>query len=520
MSGLIELLKNPIQETMSSYYGDKRFLLLMAVCCIYLLLASKELRRKLIYPVILMAAVIVNPILYKYIFSKVVYKRMFWVIADVILIPAVAVKLIQDCRKKWQKAIAFAVSVFAIIFTGNIVYSHDNYVKIQNLEKLSDTTKGVCDIMLQYDDAPRCIMPIEIAVEARVYNGNIEPMFGRDCYGFIMSAGTRERALAKSLDGASPDYEKIMFYAKADERRFLVTEDTKPVNTALLEKYNYRHIGSYKQYNVYYSAPEDDTDMGWMVTQLAAYKVGNRLMYRYVIEDSDGHLIVIDGGGERGETGLIRYIQEHDGYVDAWIITSYAPQSAGAFYDLANEQDIHINNLYIPDFVEDDYKAVATEAQWSLYEKCKSAFSKAETVHRLKKGDRLDIYGLKVDVLEDLVQKNGEKQSRGAMVLALTGREQTMLYCSVAGKQIQSTLSGLSTAYDYNVKYIQLANSGRVLNGELYNELKPEAVFIDASISYMETTRGQNAYAIKSYLEEQGVTVYNFDTWPNSVYIR
>ncbi|MCM1273179.1 MAG: MBL fold metallo-hydrolase [Clostridium sp.] len=518
MSEFIELLKNPIRETMSSYYGDKRILLLMAVCFFYLLLASKELRRKLVYPTILMAVVIVNPVLYKYIFSKVVYKRMFWVIADVVVIPTAAVRLIQDCRKKWQKAIVGIVSALAVIFAGNIVYSHENYVRIQNLEKLSDTTKGVCDIMLAYDDSPRCILPVEIAVEARVYNGNIEPMFGRDCYGFIMSADARKRALAKSIDSAAPDYEKILFYARAEERGFVVAGDNKPISRELLEKYGYSQIGSYGKYTIYYCASETDDDMGWMVTQLASYEVGNRLLHRYVIEDSEEHLIVIDGGTARGCTTLMQYIQDHGGSVDAWIITSYAPESAGAFAYLMGKYDIDIKCLYVPAVSEEEYKAVATQKQWSLYETCKPFFGRADMVQQLKQGDTVDIYGLKVDVLSDLVVKNGEKTGRGAMTLALTGREETMLYCSVAGTRTKTLLAGISD--DYNIKYIQLANSGRVLTGETYHALKPEAVFIDASESFMETKKGENSYSIKTYFKEQGVTVYQFDTCPNSVYIR
>lgn len=518
MSELIELLKNPIRETMSSYYGDKRILLLMAVCVLYLLFVSKELRRKLIYPVMLMAVVIVNPVLYKYIFSKIVYKRMFWVIADVIVIPAAAVTLMRDCRKKWQKAIIGLVSVFAVMFAGTIVYSHENYVRIQNMEKLSDTTKGVCDIMLAYDDSPRCILPVEIAVEARVYNGNIEPMFGRDCYGFIMRAGARERALANSIDSASPDYEKILFYARAEERSFVVAESTKPISGELLEKYSYSQIGSYGKYDVYYCASEPDDNMGWLVTQLASYRVENRLLHRYVIEDAGGHLIVIDGGTDRGDAALMQYIQDYGGNVDAWIITSYAPESAGAFADLMDKYDIHINSLYVPEFAEEEYKSVATQKQWSLYETCKSYFEKADNVCQLKQGDTIDIYGLKVDILSDLVVKNGEKVSRSAMTLALTGREETMLYCSIAGRLTKTLLSGISD--DYNIKYIQLANSGRVLDGKAYHTLNPEAVFIDASNGFMETEKGQNSYNIKAYFEEQGVGVYQFDTCPNSVHIR
>lgn len=65
----------PIIYWVNEYYGNRWYLLLAIVAYIYLFFATKESRRKIVYPSVLLAFLVLNPILYQYVYSKIIYWR-------------------------------------------------------------------------------------------------------------------------------------------------------------------------------------------------------------------------------------------------------------------------------------------------------------------------------------------------------------------------------------------------------------------------------------------------------------
>ena len=55
------------------YYGDRVFFVVTVICFAYLFVFCKELRFKFLLPIVVILLVIVNPIAYYYVFSKILF---------------------------------------------------------------------------------------------------------------------------------------------------------------------------------------------------------------------------------------------------------------------------------------------------------------------------------------------------------------------------------------------------------------------------------------------------------------
>ncbi len=242
---------NVIMNWIARYYGDALFVVVAFVSYIYLFVYSKENRKRIIYPVLLICFVAINPILYKYIFYRIIYWRLFWMLPNSIVIAYAVVKMVRNSNKI-EKIIVIGMLSCLIVFKGSNAFEHGGFVSMQNLYKISDDVIQVCDIMLNLDDSPRCIMPAPLYSEVRQYSGDIELMYGRNIEGYINSNIKQEfRDVHAELLKESPNYDYVLNVAKSNQFEFVVVESGKPISNDVLEVYKCTLISSSGGLNIY-----------------------------------------------------------------------------------------------------------------------------------------------------------------------------------------------------------------------------------------------------------------------------
>ncbi len=236
------------------YYGDAIFLTMALFSCAYLYVYSTKVKKAIIYPSAFILFLLLNPVLYKLIFKAGRYWRFFWMLPNAILIASAITFLVIKSEKKINKIIVIAIFSIFIVVKGTNVYQNAGFVKTQNMYKLSEDTVAVCDVILEYDSSPRCIMPSTLFCEARQYNGNITLLYGRDVQGYIMGVSDDIRSVYSSMESETPDYSFILEKATDGGYGFVVTYDSKPIEDNVLDTYGYNIIQSTNGYKIYYNS--------------------------------------------------------------------------------------------------------------------------------------------------------------------------------------------------------------------------------------------------------------------------
>lgn len=516
---MIEILNN-ILNYIYMYYGEGIFLILAIMSYVYLIVKSHDLRGKILYPIGLILFCIVNPILYKLVFSHIIYWRLFWIMPDAIIISLAAVKLLQECGGRLRKISLISVYIVIIVLLGQNAFTNAEYVRIENQYKISAETVEICDIILEVSDEPKCIMPESIFTEVRQYSGVIEMMYGRNADEYISDILISDKVIFEFMESDYPNYETILAKAVFDGYNFLVCEVSKPIEQSLLDIYGFEEIARTKENIVYYYSTAITTTNDWFITQYG-YKSSLDNTF-YTLEDHDNHLIIVDGG--RGNSKLLReIIHAHDNHVDAWIITSPHIAHLGIFDKRIDEnKDIIIDTIYTIDINYDRYKE--TEHWHGYVENYAEFLSIAEdmdNIEYVQGGTILDICGLEMSILnawDEIVDPyDANLAYNGSMVFSVKGQYDSMLFCMDATDEIESRLieqiGDSMSEYDY----IQTSNYGdNRLSDSFYSMLTPNAAFVDVCVDKIEDEgKRQSVNSLLILFNENKIKTNTFDTFPN-----
>ncbi len=236
-----------------AYYADGVYLILALASYIYLFGHCPELRKKFLLPMALIMFLVLNPILHKYIYSEIIYWRLFWMFPTGILIALAAVKLVKNSDGKIGKGIVLLMICALIVIKGTNIYTERGFGKIENPYKVPAAVQEVCDLMLELDEEPKCIVPEAFLCDVRQYSGEIEMAYGRDVLGFIIANWGEERYAYGQMESAAPDYSWIMQYAERENCSFIVTYEDRGIDEALLVLYGYVEIPYEGNYRIYYN---------------------------------------------------------------------------------------------------------------------------------------------------------------------------------------------------------------------------------------------------------------------------
>lgn len=235
------------------YYVDGIFLIAAILSYLYLFVSSRDLRMRFLYPIAMIVFCLVNPLLYKVIFSKAIYWRLFWMIPNAVVIAAAVTSLVKRCNKDWMKiAILFVMTLF-VVTQGKNVFVHGNFVKVENWVKLPAETLEVCDVIRSIDGEAKAVLPRVLYSDVRQYAPEIEMMYGRNADGFIYWCAPESQYTYWRMEKEAPDYRLIFEQAQLSKCNFVVVELHKPAEQAVAEQYGYSEAARTSAYIVYYN---------------------------------------------------------------------------------------------------------------------------------------------------------------------------------------------------------------------------------------------------------------------------
>ena len=511
-----------IYGVIREYYGDLIYLIMAAVAYIYLFIRAKDIRNKLLLPVAMIMFVVVNPVLYMFIFKDIIYWRLFWMFPDALIIAIAFTFAMRDKLKVWIKILVALAFFCAIIYSGKNVYKVDAFEKTSNAYKLPRETCEVGKILLDNDDHVKCIAPRQLYSTLRMYSADIELLYGRNADGYISVMPDKYKRISTQMDAAVTDYNVILSQAIYDRCNYVVTLIQKPIGEDILDRYSFSEIARTASFIVYHLDDEQQFDESWLVTQYSVME--DKKLSFYALESLDGRLIIVDGGSKALRKKVMKVIKEHDYHVDAWILTSCHKDHIGAFVDIFSDEDkLKIDKIIMPEFDLKLLKNTASsESKVKLYEDLASIIEANDAVDFVYAGDKFDLCGLSFSVLnswsKDIDEDTEKKVMSGSLVFTAGTATDTMLFCSDYNELDSMKLDkDLATS----IEIVSAGNHGMDLPKKFYNQIEPYATYLDMCIWCLEDDEEKtNANEIVEYFADRLSLVYAYEKYPAMLLLR
>lgn len=234
-------------------YASDRALLVMALVSLALLvLLDRDDRRRLFWPLVIGAVVILNPVLYYYVYSRIIYWRLFWLFPDAVLIALACVRLLERIPAKLLRIPVFVILCALVMFLGRYTYGEKSFTRNVNPEGVSDSTRAVADYLLSREESPLCLVERSLYMDIRQYDGNIRLVYGRDADGYITHATRRAKRIASAMHQEKTSYKKVLKFAVSRSCSYIVVDKTDPIPKALRDKYKYEKVRTIFDYIVYH----------------------------------------------------------------------------------------------------------------------------------------------------------------------------------------------------------------------------------------------------------------------------
>lgn len=250
----MEALKNimsTIYDYFCDFYGDRGYLtlLLISIVCLFVLYKKD---RHIIWPVFILIFIIINPVLYKFLFSKLIFWRLFWMIPEVLIIALAMTRLVGSLRSDRQKITVIGLLTVVIMLVGTNIHKNGGFYTADNPYKVPQYAVNVFDKILSLDDSPSTILPEPLYIYARQYSGNIEMMYGRDVQGYIVYTTDERTGMSAQIESDNPDYNYIFAIAAGKGIEFIVLDVLTPAaDVSIQDKFGYHEIGDLEGFRIY-----------------------------------------------------------------------------------------------------------------------------------------------------------------------------------------------------------------------------------------------------------------------------
>ena len=266
----------------------------------------------------------------------------------------------------------------------------------------------------------------------------------------------------------------------------------------------------------------------WTVTEYASV-TGAQSMF-YTIEDTQGRLVIVDGGYDADAEQVRNVIAAYGNHVEDWIITHPHPDHVGAFNVIAAEPgDIVIDHLYSVDVNYERYQETAQS--YDGFESCETYFRVLENldesteIHYVGENDEFEMIGLKVKVLhgwdEEVDSLPDHLCNNGSMLFVVSGHTEKFLFCGDVQKEVEQ---GIIERHkdELDVDYVQTGHHGNWgMTTDFYQYTTPKAVFFDSTDVLLEPGEiGYDGGELKAYFDGQGAEFCNFTTAPNQITLQ
>lgn len=297
------------------------------------------------------------------------------------------------------------------------------------------------------------------------------------------------------------------------------------VDEALLSDYGIDKVSTIGDYDLYENKKKF-TNL-YTITQYAE-ATGSQGMF-YTITDLQDHLVIIDGGWDADAEQVLNVIANHDGKVDAWILTHAHQDHISAFNNLMEgDFDIEIGQIYTVDMDYDYYASVAAQYDGGFehFERFLRVTEDMNNITYLHRGDELNLIGLNMKVLNAfddsfIEEEIGDPCNNGSLMFKLTGTEgKTMLFCADVTPAMESRLREWWSD-ELKCDYLQLSHHGILgtFTQEMYEYMDPKLVFFNLSDG-MVLNPDMNAKDYYDMFTEKGCTIYTQSTAPNEIEIK
>lgn len=215
-----------INELRMAYGGNWWYLILLGFGIIFGLVFLRRWRKALIFPILIVSVVILNPVFYalwnKYIGRA--YWRAVWTVPIVIIPALIPSTIVEKTKKDILKVISIAGWIVIACLCGSMIYQNaaTTFTEAKNPDKLPDSVVKVADELLELNDEPYVITDYSLSVYLRQYSGRIHSLYGRDHPSIAPNAGLAVRS-ADTLENTDGDFVSLSQNMLNNDYKYLVT---------------------------------------------------------------------------------------------------------------------------------------------------------------------------------------------------------------------------------------------------------------------------------------------------------
>lgn len=206
---------------------------LVALVTIILFFKDKQAKELLVYPALVVLLVVLNPLVIEigtkfFAITRVV--RLYWLFPITVVLAYVCVRLVEHYGKKCVEYIVVMILLLGVIVgTGKYMFSHDNFLRAENIYKLPDETIAICEAIEQDGYNGILVPSIELVDTIRQYDAQINMAYGRNSRGIYTGIG-------EVLNQPTIEVELINEYFATEEYGYLLINKNKELNEALLDQ--------------------------------------------------------------------------------------------------------------------------------------------------------------------------------------------------------------------------------------------------------------------------------------------
>ena len=541
-----EIFASVIKNIAKFFEGNYIPAVLFALAVVVMIFVAKK-HKEVIWYCLVLTVVILFPVTAKIIMygiGKSVYWRMLWLYPAVPMVAVALTYLVQMIQKKSLRFLCVIAFCAAIAITGECVVNRDTFDRAYNYEKIPEYVVAVCD-MINEDAVEQNITDKKLATCAdfllyvREYDATLKMENSREN---IRGYDDRENAslIFQGMCGTEAvDYDLLASLLREENCNYVIVNLEFQAELAEeLKNRSFSPIGDYGQFEIFRDGLLNTTgniETNQVVTDYYLNPTGlligqypsltNDQSSFYTITDSDGHLIVIDGGWE-GDAEYVREVVEYfGGKIDAWMITHPHFDHIRAFNKLfASENCPEIGTVYVSEFNYEQYKEEAKQwDQFEDYETFLAVTQGSDKIQYLHAGDCVEICGITVDVYHDYTTKDGgDACNDGSLVFEVYGESESMLFCGDTGEE-QSECIIEAFGDKLSADYLQMGHHGNGgLSEEFYQLVSPKVAFFDAPEWLMNPEEG-SSYTTpenRELMESMGAEIYYFATAPNYIVLQ
>ena len=519
-------LLNIIDHSNSVFWNGNLLFLAAYIISLTLVFASKREadRAHKIFAIFSILCVLLfcyNPLIYS-LFTNVIpdsgegeYSRI-WIVLPVWMVIAFAGTQIVNKNKSHitQKGICIGV-VGGIMLMGTSIDAYGYYVDSDSIFKVNHQCVEISDKILDDSCGENTSVLLIVCTQGGDNTvGSDELVYGEGqytgvirYYPYYYSQESLQEFFYSDIqpDGTTLTEENINSFLFWLRRRLKFSYIVIPHEESLPEKMTYcgyEYIDSAGDFDIYKAKPR------WFVQSYSyAMEDNNKL---YVLSDNVGHCVVIGGGSLADRKQMQSILDSFGKHIDAWIITCPTADNLECFNAIMSTEEYSVGEVYIPSI---DSSVIFENEQDALcFDECLDLSNEGKfMLHEVEESDEFELYGMKFQVLSDMLNIQTGTANENSMLLRMEAGEESFLFCSYIGfEQGQTALSKYGNTLQSD--YVQIASgAGDGLGFEFYNTVNPDIAFCDSIID----DAGMNTYDM---LIDSGVTCYCIENgMPNLV---